>query len=271
MHGHSAAVEFDRVSFAYENVPVLEDASFHVHSGEFASLVGPNGSGKTTILRLLLGLKTPRAGTIRVFGKAPGAERDAIGYVPQSLSFDRAFPVAVREVAAMGRLRGNSGGYRTADREAALAALDAVGIAELANRPYPALSGGQRRRVLIARALASEPRMLVLDEPTAGVDAASEERLYRTLESLKDRTTVLIVTHDTTFVSELVDAVLCAGERGPDGRPLGVLRHAAVPAAEGGRFPAIYGRRPLRVVHDGRDQDCGHCVDCGDGREGADA
>ena len=116
MHERPAAVEFDRVSFAYEKLPVLEDASFHVHSGEFACLVGPNGSGKTTILRLLLGLRTPRAGTIRVFGKAPGVERDAIGYVPQSLSFDRAFPVAVREVAAMGRLRGNLGGYRAADQ-----------------------------------------------------------------------------------------------------------------------------------------------------------
>ncbi|MBN1241394.1 MAG: ABC transporter ATP-binding protein [Spirochaetales bacterium] len=271
MDGLPKAIEFDRVTFAYEGVPVLDEACFHVHEGEFACLVGPNGAGKTTILRLLLGLKTPRSGSIRVFGKSPGSERDAIGYVPQSMAFDRAFPVAVREVVAMGRLRGNSGGYGPADRDAALSALDSVGIADLADRPYPALSGGQRRRVLIARALASEPRMLVLDEPTAGVDAASEERLYRTLEGIKDRTTVLIVTHDTTFVSELVDAVLCAGERGPDGRSLGVLRHVAVPAAEGGRFPAIYGPRPRRVVHDGHDHGCEHCEHCADAREGAKA
>lgn len=256
------AAEFERVAFSYEGVPVLEDASFHIHVGEFASLVGPNGAGKTTILRLLLGLLKPSSGTVRVFGKAPGAERDAVGYVPQAMAFDPAFPVAVAEVALMGRLRGSTGTYQAEDRAAVERALEAAGVADLRDRPYPALSGGQRRRVLIARALAAEPRLLVLDEPTAGVDAASEERLYATLAALKGRTTVLIVTHDSAFVSELVDAVLCAGERDQAGRTRGIVRHRAVPS-DGRPLGAFYGDAPRRVVHEVALPDDGCCSEGG--------
>ncbi|MCK7517982.1 MAG: ATP-binding cassette domain-containing protein [Ignavibacteriales bacterium] len=121
-------------------------------------------------------------------------------------------------------------------------ALEQADVAELRDRPYSALSGGQRRRVLVARALAAEPRLLVLDEPTANMDAESETRLFRALGELKGKATVLVVTHDTLFVSDLTDAVLCVGER--DGRPGSVVRHASVPGGRGAWRPGLRRRRP---------------------------
>ncbi|MFH2115504.1 MAG: ABC transporter ATP-binding protein, partial [Spirochaetota bacterium] len=214
----SIALEFQRVSYSYGDVAVLGDASFHIHEGEFTALVGPNGAGKTTILRLLLGLARPLAGRVLVFGADPVDSRDSIGYVPQHSSFDPAFPISVGEVVRMGRLRGGSRKYSRTDRDLVDRALDLADVADLGRRSYTALSGGQRRRVLVARALAGKPRLLVLDEPTANMDAESETRLYRVLGDLKGETTILVVTHDTGFVSALTDAVLCVGERGSGGK-----------------------------------------------------
>jgi len=240
------AISFSDVGFSHKDMEVLHDTSFHVHSGEFVALVGPNGSGKTTILRLIMGLARPSAGSIRVLGKSPDLVRSSIGYVPQYMNFDAAFPISVEEVVRMGRLEGLSRGCMESACADVDTALELAAVDDLRKRPYSALSGGQRRRVLVARALASAPRLLILDEPTANMDAESEKRLYAVLGNLKGKTTVLIATHDTAFVSALTDVVLCVGER--EGKGRGVVRHASGPADH---IPAdLYGGHALRVLHD---------------------
>jgi zinc transport system ATP-binding protein len=203
------AVRFESVRFAYDGLSVVEDATFTVADGDFLSVIGPNGAGKTTLAKLLLGLLEPQSGRIRVFGKSPQAARSGLGYVPQYAQFDPAFPVTVMDVALMGRLRPGIGPYRREDRRAARAALAEVGLEELEGRPFAALSGGQRQRVLIARALAADPRLLILDEPTANVDAAVESRLTTLLGGLNERMTIILITHDLGFVSDMVQHVVC--------------------------------------------------------------
>jgi len=211
------AVRFDSVSFSYGPVQVLENASFHIHKGEFVAMVGPNGSGKTTVLKLLFGLVAPSSGTIEIFGGAAGEDGERrqekanrnIAYVPQQPPADHLFPITVHDIVRMGLLRPLKG-Y---PKESALIgeAMEKTGIADLAERQYRSLSGGQKRRALVARALAAKPNLLVLDEPTANMDSESETRLYETLGSFKGKTTILIVTHDTEFVTSLTDRVLCLG------------------------------------------------------------
>jgi zinc transport system ATP-binding protein len=240
------ALRFDGVSFSYGPLKVLENAGFHIHQGEFIALVGPNGSGKTTALRLILGLERPQSGVIELFGEAAALGRGRVGYVPQQPVFDRAFPISVRDVVRMGRLRPlsrNGAGDKAAVRDA----LDQAEITDLAERPYAALSGGQRRRVLVARALAAQPELLILDEPTANMDAESEERLFISLGKLKGTTTILIVTHDTGFVSALTDRVLCMGNREGENR-YGVVQHRTETAAAPGA-PASRGSYGSRIVH----------------------
>ena len=253
--GHAAALRFQDVGFSYGSVPVLDGASFHVHPGEFVALVGPNGAGKTTVLRLILGLAEPDSGKIEVLGKPPKAARDAIGYVPQHASYDPAFPISVKEVVRMGRLKSTSRRYTADDERAVAAAMATADVADLAGRAYSALSGGQRRRVLVARALATEPRFLVLDEPTANMDGESEGRLFRALGALKGKATILVVTHDTGFVSALTDVVLCVGERTRPGSGREIVRHRAAPAESAP--PEMFGGEALKVLHETRESgDC---------------
>lgn len=259
---HPVAIEFRGVDFSHGPVEVLKKASFHVHKGEFVALVGPNGSGKTTLLRLILGLASPQSGSILVFGKEPAASRGIIGYVPQYLHFDSSFPISVREVVRMGRLSGFGRGCRESSCPDIDEALELAGVADLKDRPYPALSGGQRRRVLVARALASNPRLLILDEPTANMDSESEKRLYDALGDLKSRATILIATHDTAFVSALTDVVLCVGERGAPEKS--VHRHAAGPAVQ--TSSSLYGGSALPVLHDTELPDNASCCVQGEDR-----
>jgi zinc transport system ATP-binding protein len=205
-----AVVELRGVSFSYTGEPVLQGVSFEVLPGEFVSAVGPNGGGKTTLLRLVLGTVHPDAGEVRVFGGPPERARGRVGYVPQYARFDPLFPVTVLDVVRMGRV-GNfvAGPYRREDREAAEEALATVGLSELRRRPFATLSGGERQRVLIARALATHPELLLLDEPTASVDRAATAKLYDLLVELARRLTILLVSHDTGVVSKFVSGVLC--------------------------------------------------------------
>lgn len=203
------ALQFKDVSFSYGNVRVFESISFHIHQGEFVALSGANGTGKTTILKLILGLECPEKGSVRLLGNDPRSVRDKVGYVPQLAGYDQAFPISVRDVVKMGRLHPVSRRYTREDKAAVEEAMEQVDISDLAGRSYTALSGGQRRRVLVARALAVKPAIMILDEPTANMDAESEDRLYKSLAELKKRTTILIVTHDTGFVTSLTDRVLC--------------------------------------------------------------
>lgn len=209
------AVELRGVTFSYGRVPVLVDVDLAVERGEFLGILGPNGAGKTTLLRLVLGLLAPGAGEVRVFGVTPSEARGRVGYVPQYARFDRDMPIRVEDVVLMGRLHANPFGPRwhDGDRAAAGRAMEAVEIAPLAGRQIRSLSGGQLQRTLIARALAMEPELLLLDEPTASVDTPVGRELYRTLSQLTDRMTVVLVTHDVGVLAREVESVACLNRR----------------------------------------------------------
>ncbi|HEX9775203.1 MAG TPA: metal ABC transporter ATP-binding protein [Actinomycetota bacterium] len=212
-------LEARSISFAYGAEPVLEDVSFAIEPGEFVALVGPNGSGKSTLLRILLGLLPAASGSAVVLGGDPSSVREPwrIGYVPQRhvLSFD--LPATVREVVAAGRVA-RRGWWRqpgAADRRAVDEALDAVGLADLRARRIRELSGGQQQRALIAKALASAPELLILDEPVAGVDAASQRRFRDSLvAAVRERgAAVLLVSHELGAVAEDLDRVIVLRRR----------------------------------------------------------
>ncbi|NLF07958.1 MAG: ABC transporter ATP-binding protein [Pirellulaceae bacterium] len=206
------------VSFSYGDAPVLEDVGLSVGPREAVCLVGPNGGGKTTLVKLMLGLLTPDRGEVRLFGRPPRRSRHLIGYMPQHLQYDPRFPVSVMDIVLMGRLgrgglRGFTGWYGQDDRAAAIEALDQVGMAEQRRRPFSALSGGQRQRVMIARALCCQPQLLLLDEPTSSVDTAVEARLLELIEQLNRRMAIVMVSHDLGIVVELVKRVICVNRR----------------------------------------------------------
>ena len=204
-------IELENVWFRYDEPVVLEDVSLRVARGEFLGVVGPNGGGKTTLLRLILGQLAPERGSVRVLGETPVRARRRIGYVPQRAQFDRTFPISAVEVVLMGRLDSAPwiGGYGRKDREAAKIALDEVEVADLGTRRFGTLSEGQRQRVLIARALVSGPEILLLDEPTASVDQRIEQGIHELLGRLNRRATILIVSHDLGFVTSHVRRVAC--------------------------------------------------------------
>ncbi|MEZ4600669.1 MAG: ABC transporter ATP-binding protein [Syntrophotaleaceae bacterium] len=208
-------IRLDDVSFRYGEYPVLEDICLTIREKDFLGLVGPNGSGKSTLLKIILGLLTPYKGTIKVFGTSPGEARLKIGYVPQFATFDRSFPISVRDTVLQGRLGRTRTvlGYRREDRVAACKALDEMEISDLHKRPLTALSGGQLQRVLIARALACEPEMLILDEPTAHIDPKVEVGIFELLKKLNERLTVLVVSHDIGFITQYITRVACLNRR----------------------------------------------------------
>ncbi len=204
----------DDVSFAYGNGLVLEGVTFTLAAGEFVALVGPNGSGKSTLLRILLGLLRPTSGTVRIFGVDPPDLHDRwrVGYVPQRPALAREVPATVEEVVAAGRLPriGWRGRLGPADRVAIDHALEAVALRDLRDRPVSELSGGQQQRSFIAKALASEPELLILDEPVAGVDAESQKRFADSLTHLVDEhgAGVLLVSHEVGAVAHALDRVI---------------------------------------------------------------
>jgi ABC-type Mn2+/Zn2+ transport system ATPase subunit len=203
---------FDHATLGYGRRAVLSDISFDIPAGDFLGLVGPNGAGKTTILRAILGSLEPIAGTVV---KADGLR---FGYVPQRDSVDYNFPLKVVDVVLMGRYDRVGLGRRPTkeDRERAFAALDHVGILQLAERPLAALSGGQKQRVLIARALVGEPNVLVLDEPTNGMDLVSTTQILGLVRELheRDNLTVLMVSHALNEVANYVERIALVVERG---------------------------------------------------------
>jgi zinc transport system ATP-binding protein len=202
------AIAIDDLHFGYDGQPIFQGVDLTILPGDFAALVGPNGGGKTTLVKLILGLLTPRQGSIRVFGEAPDKARRRIGYLAQHTDFDAAFPITVAGVVLTGRTR-LAGWHRKEDRVAADRALADVGLAELADRSFADLSGGQRRRVLIARALVAEPQLLLLDEPTANLDPAIEADFYNLLRDLNERLTIVVVSHDLSFVAEQIRTAVC--------------------------------------------------------------
>jgi len=205
-----AVIEVREVCFSYGGQEVLHDVSFRIGAGALVAVVGPNGGGKTTLLKLLLGALPPRCGRVRVLGASPAAARARVGYVPQSLPFDPKFPVTVGEVVLMGRVaKGRFGFYGRDDREAARGALGQVRMEGFWGRGFAELSGGERQRVMLAQALAGGAELLLLDEPVANVDPAHTARMYELFGELTARMTVVMVSHNLGVVTSHATHVLC--------------------------------------------------------------
>jgi zinc transport system ATP-binding protein len=241
-HTGEPVICFKGVSFAYGDSLVVEDADFDIYKGESVCVVGPNGGGKSTLLKLMLGLLQPAVGAVHLLGDAPKRSRVRVGYVPQHIDFDPLFPVSVLDVVLMGRLTRRSFGFcRRQDAERALAVLQQLGLAGQASVPFAALSGGQRQAVLIARALVADVEVLLLDEPTAHVDVAAEERLMASLKALRDDLTLVTVSHDLAFVSRSVPKVVCVNRC--------VHVHPTTELTEA-RLRELYGFEVRMVQHD---------------------
>lgn len=204
-------VSIENMSFRYGAQSVLENINLQIEARDFVGLIGPNGGGKTTLLKIILGLLRPQEGTVQLYGLPPVQGRRFVGYVPQSCRFDRDFPISVGGVVLMGRLSHapRLGGYRPEDRQAAEEAMVQMGVQDLRKRAIGQLSGGQLQRVLIARALAAEPRMLALDEPTANIDSRYQREIHETLRRLNEQLTIVLISHDLGFISSYVNRVVC--------------------------------------------------------------
>lgn len=238
------------VDFSYNGEPVLKDVNLEIHDREMIGIVGPNGGGKTTLLRLILGLLKPRRGQVLVFGQTPAKSSHRLGYVPQHMLYDIRFPVSVLDVVLMG-LTGKSGfgPFARATVRKAEEALASVNLSEFRNSSFAELSGGQRQRVLIARALASSPDMLLFDEPTANVDTSAGEKLYEILGQLNERMTILVVSHDIGFVNHHISSVVCVNQQ--------VVVHPTS-ALAGQNIIDLYGNDISLIRHDHRCAQEGH-------------
>lgn len=244
--GHQEAVSLEDVWVHHDGVPVLEEISLSIEQDDFLGIIGPNGGGKTTLLKVILGLISPSHGKVLVLGKPPGRSRHNIGYVPQHNLFDRDFPISVWDTVLMGRF-GRAGLFRRygeKDARAVENALQTVGMLDCKDRQIGKLSGGEQQRVFIARALVSEPRLLLLDEPTASVDPTLQTEFYELLERLKQGMAIVLVSHDISAVSIYVDKIAClnrqlyfhgSGEIGPEileatyKCPVQMIAHGTIP------------------------------------------
>ncbi|MFG0330018.1 MAG: metal ABC transporter ATP-binding protein [Phycisphaerales bacterium] len=219
-HHREDAICVDHVSFRYGATVALERVTMHIPAGTRLGIVGPNGGGKSTLLKLVLGLLKPDEGTIRIFGKPPGhACRERwIGYVPQRHEVEFNFPLSVRQVVRLGLVGDGHGVFRRADRagrEAADESIDRVGMTRFADRPIGDLSGGQQQRVFIARALVNRPRILILDEPLVGVDEVGQRQFSEFMQAVHADYgfTLVTVSHDLRAIAASSDQVACLNRR----------------------------------------------------------
>lgn len=207
-------IEMEDVSFAYNGQPVLQEVRLAIPRGDFVAVIGPNGGGKTTLLRLMLGLLKPDTGRVRLLGRPAGLATHHIGYVRQDVHINQNFPISALEVVLMGKRdpRRRWGHHGAQDRREALQALERMGVAAFAKRRIGELSGGQRQRVFIARALVTRPQLLLLDEPTASIDTKGQADFYRMLKELNEEVTILVVSHDLLVISTYVKSVACVNK-----------------------------------------------------------
>jgi zinc transport system ATP-binding protein len=210
----SPVVEIENLSFTYHRNLVLKDVNLRISEGEFLLLMGPNGGGKTTLLKLMLGLARPASGTVRIFGNPPAKESHHIGYVPQDVHINPQFPITALDVVLMGKL---GPGHRKAwhspaDRTDAHRVLDRLGVGAYCHRRIGDLSGGQRQRVMIARALVTDPKLLFLDEPTSGVDSGGQGDFYDLLKELNETITIVLASHDLMVLSSYVKSIACVNQ-----------------------------------------------------------
>ena len=208
-------VNLENIRAGYNGVPAIENINLSISQGDFLAIIGPNGGGKTTLLKVILGLIKPSEGSILVLGKPPQESRGQIGYVPQHNLFDRDFPISVWETVLMGRYlkAGLFKRYRLEDKEMATKTLKTVGMLKYKSRQLGSLSGGEQQRVFIARALVTEPRLLLLDEPTASVDPAMQTEFYELMDDLKKEMAIVLVSHDIGAISVHVNKIACLNRR----------------------------------------------------------
>lgn len=209
-------VRVRNVSVYYARTPAITDVCLEVMPGEFLGIIGPNGGGKSTLLKTILGLVPAAAGSVEVFGQPPGGRGNRVGYVPQFTTLDKNFPITLMEVVLSGRITPRLVPffrYSSGDKAIALSLLQKVGIEPLADRRIADLSGGEFQKMLIARALAVQPRLLLLDEPTASVDASSRDNIFELLAQLNKDMTIVMVTHDLLAISSRVQRLACLNKR----------------------------------------------------------
>ncbi len=227
----SPVIDVKNLSFSHDGkTPLLSSVSFQILKGEKIGIFGPNGGGKTTLLKLLLGFCSPSSGSISVLGESPQKGRRKVGYVPQGLKSDKAFPISVLDVVMMGLLDELSfwGRFSKKLKEKGMEALKRVGLHNLHAQPFGTLSGGQVQRVLIARALVSEPQILILDEATANVDPKASEEINAFLFDLSPQVTLVLVTHDLQMMLKYFDRLLCVQNQVSSLLPKDVCEHFAL-------------------------------------------
>lgn len=209
---NQTVVEVENLNFSYNaNLPALQSVNFQVKAGDVVCMVGPNGGGKSTLLKLLCGFLKPDSGSIKIFGKSPEEARQRVGYMPQMVKLDSAFPVSALEVVMQGGIRSSFGWLpNRACRDKALEIMKRLEVVDLQKKRCSELSGGQYQRVLLARSLMVEPELLLLDEPTAGADIRVQERFHELLHSLRDENlTMMVVSHHMQYVCGCYDYALC--------------------------------------------------------------
>ena len=206
------AVEIKDLSVKYNEQLVLKNINFSIGENDFVAIIGPNGGGKSTLLKIILGLLTPDTGEVKVFGKEPKKARNIMGYLPQNLKFDHDFPINVFDTVLTGRYHGLFKGYTEEDDKAVLQALKDVEMDEFKDRQISKLSGGQIQRVFIARAIVREPKVLIMDEPMASIDPEMQQTFYKLMSILKDKMAIILVSHDVGAVSTHVDKIACLNQ-----------------------------------------------------------
>ncbi|XOB63073.1 metal ABC transporter ATP-binding protein [Campylobacterota bacterium DY0563] len=195
-------IEVSNLNFSYEEQKVLEDVNFKIEKNHFLTIIGPNGGGKSTLLKLILGINKLQEGSIKIFGKNHLDEISNVGYVPQNTNVNLNFPITVLEIVMMGQnsLLKRLFGYKKDEKQKAIEVLKKVGMENFSKNKISNLSGGQRQRVLIARALFSNPKILLLDEPTSNIDIKGCEQIYETLKDLNKQIPVIVVSHDISVI-----------------------------------------------------------------------
>jgi zinc transport system ATP-binding protein len=203
-------IEIKNLSFSYDKQKILENINLTVKEKDFLAIIGPNGGGKSTLLKLILGINPIKDGSIHTFGELPKKNLAKIGYVPQNTNVNTDFPIKVIEVVLMGHIGEKRPlfGYAKEEKLCALGALSQVGMEKFANKKIGSLSGGQRQRVMIARALCAHPQILILDEPTASIDVEGQKQIYKLLENLNSYITIIVVSHDISVIMQYANTVV---------------------------------------------------------------
>jgi zinc transport system ATP-binding protein len=211
MNMNRSIVEIKNVDFAYNGESVLRNVSLTINQNDFIAMIGPNGGGKTTLLKLMLGLLKPDKGDIRILGRSTQKSSSFIGYVPQDVHLNQTFPITAIDIVLMGKLDPKKRWVKrsVSNRQEAMSALKRLEMAKHAEKKIGELSGGQRQRVFIARALVTQPKLLLLDEPTASIDTKGQADFYRLLKELNAEIAILVVSHDLLVVSRYVKSVAC--------------------------------------------------------------